>query len=932
MAEAFGLAASVFSVAGLAGQLAQGSAFLYNFFKDIRNAPADVRSLCNELRIISSTLTTIHQSYDIQDADLEQALRRCEQIINGLSTMIKSITPADELPEWKKIRQRFIAALNRSESAKHLRALERAKSMLLQCCTNNMRKSQSAQACIAVDTHNVVLDAQKTAIDTMSTVIDTHRAVVETRNTTIGTERTILDTQRIVGEIRAGTSSICESSVQIREITSETRTLVNRFADDTSHMRNVTERIEAASRELLGKPQDIAPELLQAFTKEVPRIISRTVCRRLEKMLREQVDQGSGKGPHIINPGECSTARLRDGIPDERPSASLRPSSTEKLPDHPADHWVLKSSISTSRHLISNSFLGSLTIRTTVKSYSRKRSDGSGRDEKEERQTTVTFLPATWLMSKGAVLAYNTWKRIGGGAHQSPIYSLKTVNIVPSDSKIIQACVSCDLTSIRTLFDSGQASPFDVGPGGTNLLVYVATSPIIQGVDSFMGQHSLPRSQASETKSEIGELLEMMHIVNLLTSLGVDAGDRDLNNLNALTMLCVAWPASTKLDKFSFLLDKLLLEAKTDPFSSNNPLLPCYHPTPVEVLIRQKEWRLQWTPLQFLALFDFGLIHDLIDVPSPTRSFVEFWTVTPDAAIEAYLQAKLSVVQIFLAHDTFPVQKFTSLGEEAIQRLIHHGGDVIALLSEHDDDGNDPPCLHRVRKLVLVSTFMITALGLLLEFWCPYLATKDQHDEISLHAQQHNMRTINIWRKALEKACGNAQDAQSNKPPSNHDTGISGCASVERRDEVNSFDEDGWETEASDGPTSGWETEEEWEEGYLLDTAVDIGDRNATTTLPARLKRCTRCRVASNCAAIWEDRDTAGLNLPFPLRLATDRGFQINGRAVPRFDYDEDYWQHVYARFGSEESDRCLYEPATGQVLETLAKASDSFILASKGR
>lgn len=139
MSEALGVAAGVISIAGFAGQLAQSSAFLYNFFKDLKNAPEYVRSLSNELQVITSILITIEKSFNIQDRDLEHALKYCEQTINGLSDIIRTVEPVPNLKKQQKLWKQFNAALKGSELAKRLGTLERAKTMLIQCCANATR-------------------------------------------------------------------------------------------------------------------------------------------------------------------------------------------------------------------------------------------------------------------------------------------------------------------------------------------------------------------------------------------------------------------------------------------------------------------------------------------------------------------------------------------------------------------------------------------------------------------------------------------------------------------------------------------------------------------------------------------------------------------------------------------------------------------------
>jgi hypothetical protein len=139
MAEALGVVASSLSVAAFAGQLAQGSAFLYTFFKDIENAPDDIRLFSDELQLMTSILSTIHGSSNSGDPGLEQALEHCEQVINELSAVIGTVAISPGLTKWKKLRKQFATAFKRAERMKQLHSLERAKSMLLQCCTTSIR-------------------------------------------------------------------------------------------------------------------------------------------------------------------------------------------------------------------------------------------------------------------------------------------------------------------------------------------------------------------------------------------------------------------------------------------------------------------------------------------------------------------------------------------------------------------------------------------------------------------------------------------------------------------------------------------------------------------------------------------------------------------------------------------------------------------------
>ena len=144
MAEALGIAASVVSLVAFAGQLAQSATFLYTIFKDIQNAPADVNRLYNELQIVSSILTTIQRSSTTHGPDLQHALEHSNAVISDLLAMVRSLEQSDITKKRERLWNMFKMVLRRSELSTHLGALERCKSMLLQCCsTESMCESQS---------------------------------------------------------------------------------------------------------------------------------------------------------------------------------------------------------------------------------------------------------------------------------------------------------------------------------------------------------------------------------------------------------------------------------------------------------------------------------------------------------------------------------------------------------------------------------------------------------------------------------------------------------------------------------------------------------------------------------------------------------------------------------------------------------------------
>lgn len=103
MAEVFGIASGAFSVAGFADQLAQSASFLYNFVKDVKNAPKMMRALTEELRILTSILLEIQKSYSTPSTDLCRALQHCGKHLNELVAFVKKLDPT----QYAQKRQRL---------------------------------------------------------------------------------------------------------------------------------------------------------------------------------------------------------------------------------------------------------------------------------------------------------------------------------------------------------------------------------------------------------------------------------------------------------------------------------------------------------------------------------------------------------------------------------------------------------------------------------------------------------------------------------------------------------------------------------------------------------------------------------------------------------------------------------------------------------
>jgi hypothetical protein len=136
MAEVFAIATGALSVAGFSGQLAQSTAFLYDFIKDIKNAPKTVRDISEQLRILTHILLEIPKSYGKTDPNLRDALQHCGRRIDELVAFVKLVDPTHYNQKRKRLWSQCKAALKRTDLGKQLAGLERCISILNLVCNN----------------------------------------------------------------------------------------------------------------------------------------------------------------------------------------------------------------------------------------------------------------------------------------------------------------------------------------------------------------------------------------------------------------------------------------------------------------------------------------------------------------------------------------------------------------------------------------------------------------------------------------------------------------------------------------------------------------------------------------------------------------------------------------------------------------------------
>jgi hypothetical protein len=130
MAEALGVAGSVVSFIGLAGQIAQGVNYLYNFFDSVQDAPSDIRLLVEELKALGDVLDEVDGD-QIDTAPLQTALQRCKDVIRDLEGLVQKSKLTSEQSKTRKLWSQMGTAFRNEKFRKYIERLERAKTTVL---------------------------------------------------------------------------------------------------------------------------------------------------------------------------------------------------------------------------------------------------------------------------------------------------------------------------------------------------------------------------------------------------------------------------------------------------------------------------------------------------------------------------------------------------------------------------------------------------------------------------------------------------------------------------------------------------------------------------------------------------------------------------------------------------------------------------------
>jgi hypothetical protein len=133
MAEGLAIASGVAAVISLAGQVAQGVAFLYQFINDVREAPLELVRLSRDLEVLRPILDDIQCNTRAtnQHSGLEAALSQCKEAIDELNDFLGAHTRNEGDSSRRRVWKQLLVAVKSPHYSRLLQLLGSAKISLL---------------------------------------------------------------------------------------------------------------------------------------------------------------------------------------------------------------------------------------------------------------------------------------------------------------------------------------------------------------------------------------------------------------------------------------------------------------------------------------------------------------------------------------------------------------------------------------------------------------------------------------------------------------------------------------------------------------------------------------------------------------------------------------------------------------------------------
>lgn len=518
MAEALGVGASVVAFVGLAGQVAQGVAYLYNFFGAIQDAPADVQSLTEELKVLSPILDDIRR-HGYENASIRAALEQCNACVEELNALVTKSKLTTTQSKARKIWSQLNVAFRSEKFQKHTERLERAKLALIPAQNEAMHCQRSK--------------AETTIQESISKLTLEHS--VEVSKLSEASSRVEAELQNLPTHVTNHvTTEISQLSRSLSNNHTTYATLLTEVKNTSIRTEQQSKEINDAIRSLLGN-SDIShiAALLQPALEKV--VSDRIDAAMKEHAIHLEARTSSSKSSTTMSHQftQCSTAsgESSTGVTSLSQLSSTVTYSRQEQKSKIIQFWFGRLRITTSM----------------VKSW---QSCGNSKSLRKSEfvETVVTLIPSPWLLRTGVIL---TVGHVVSEIHFPSIqFSLVPLTILADDHPIVTLMESGDLLGVRRLIESGQVRTSSLFPDGSNLLLRCINT---------LRNHFVRARQADGKLLLAGRAeLDLTEIAVCLVEKGIETDVMDLRgNTSFLFVSNMLWRHIRWNDPYAFRLEAL---------------------------------------------------------------------------------------------------------------------------------------------------------------------------------------------------------------------------------------------------------------------------------------------------------------------------------------------------------------------------------------
>jgi len=216
----------------------------------------------------------------------------------------------------------------------------------------------------------------------------------------------------------------------------------------------------------------------------------------------------------------------------------------------------------------------------------------------ESKYHAVNLLPHRFISNRGLFIQISPGTFPRGSSFDM---QLRLYNIIPDDAPVFQACIGFDVASLRNLFRSGQASPFDRRATYSESLLDVIFDTTLHRIREY---GAYPSQKLVQRQKEILDFL--------VTDCGLDPGEigtsasypNVANSLVRLDWACKDLMTSSASPSVTLALQMastILTKSRNDPIGPGNPCLkfmqdgPAHQSGHINAMIeRQEEWSIDW--------------------------------------------------------------------------------------------------------------------------------------------------------------------------------------------------------------------------------------------------------------------------------------------------------------------------------------------------